>query len=73
MKKMIIGIAVNHRSAGKRLEGNSALTSDVLARLKERGIDTDSITQKLEGIVKFNKSFDQLIQTIETEKKLPIV
>lgn len=73
MKKMIIGIAVNHRSAGKRLEGNSALTSDVLAKLKERGIDNDSITQKLEGIVKFNKSFDQLIQTIETEKKLPIV
>ncbi len=72
MKKMIIGIAADHGSAGKRLEGKSALASHVLAKLKEIGIDTDSITQELEGIVKFNKSFDQLIQTIETEKKLPI-
>ena len=42
-----------------------------LKELKEKGIDIDQITQKLEdeGIEKFNKAYDKLIKSIDTQKK----
>ena len=42
-----------------------------LDKLKAAGIDIDKITQQLEdeGIEKFNKPFEKLLQAIEDQKK----
>ena len=43
----------------------------LLAQLKEKGIDINTITQKLEdeGIEKFNKAYDKLLEAIEKQKQ----
>jgi len=42
----------------------------ILASLDEKGIDLDAITQKLEneGIEKFNKAYDEILETIKRKK-----
>ncbi|MCO5948575.1 transaldolase [Mucilaginibacter flavidus] len=44
--------------------------TETLSRLKKGGVDIDIITQKLEdeGIEKFNKAFEKLLQAIESQK-----
>ena len=44
----------------------------LLAQLKEKGIDINIITQKLEdeGIEKFNKAYDKLLEAIEKQKQV---
>jgi transaldolase/transaldolase/glucose-6-phosphate isomerase len=41
-----------------------------MAKLKENGIDIDTITKKLEdeGIEKFDKAYDALMNSIEKKK-----
>ncbi len=62
----------DHGKAGNRLEDDLDKATQVLEQLKEKGIDIDAITQKLEdeGIEKFNKAFDELLGAIEKKKTL---
>ncbi len=62
----------DHGKAENRLETGLDKATYVLDQLKEKGIDIDVITQKLEdeGIEKFNKAFDELIGAIEKKKNL---
>jgi transaldolase len=61
----------DHGWADDILEEGFDQAYDVMAQLKENGIDIDSITQKLEdeGIEKFNKAYDALMNSIEKKKK----
>ena len=61
----------DHGNAANRLEDNLDEATQILAQLKENRIDIDSITQKLEdeGIEKFNKPYDELLQGIEKQKQ----
>ena len=65
----------DHGKAGNRLEDDLDKAMQVLEQLKEKGIDIDAITQKLEdeGIEKFNKAFDELLGAIEKKKTLQMV
>ena len=60
----------HHGNAANRLEDGMNKATNVLAQLKEMGIDIDTITQKLEdeGIAKFNQPYDKLLNVIETKK-----
>jgi len=60
----------DHGVAANTLEEGLDKATETLARLKEAGIDLDAITQKLEdeGIEKFNKPFEKLLQAIEDQK-----
>lgn len=62
----------DHGKAANRLEEDLDKATNALMRLKEKGIDIDTITQKLEdkGIEKFNKPYDKLLDAIEKQKKL---
>jgi len=61
----------DHGVAKNRLEEGLFKASAVLVQLKEKGIDIDDITQKLEeeGIEKFNKPYDKLMEAIEKTKQ----
>ena len=60
----------DHGIAANTLEDNLDKAAQTLNRLKNNGIDIDAITQQLEdeGIEKFNKQFEKLLQAIEDQK-----
>jgi len=60
----------DHGIAANVLEDGLAEATATLDKLKSVGINIDEITQKLEdeGIDKFNKPFDKLLQAIEYQK-----
>jgi transaldolase len=61
----------DHGRPAPRLEENLSEAEWVLQTLPELGIDIDRITEQLEeeGIEKFNKPYDSLIQTLEAKRK----
>lgn len=61
----------DHGDAADRLEQGLNQATRTLADLKGLGIDIDQITQQLEdeGIEKFNKPYEKLLQAIEDQKK----
>ena len=60
----------DHGQAANRLEEGLDHATDVLNQLANAGIDIDQITQKLEdeGIEKFNKPYQKLLDAIEAQK-----
>jgi transaldolase len=56
----------DHGVAKASLENEVAEAAAVLKRLAELGIDIDKVTQQLEdeGVEKFNKPFDNLMNTL---------
>ena len=60
----------DHGIAANTLEEGLDKATETLERLKAAGIDIDKITQQLEdeGIEKFNKPFEKLLQAIEDQK-----
>jgi transaldolase len=60
----------DHGIAANTLEGGLEEATATLAKLKDLGIDLDAITQQLEdeGIEKFNKPFEKLLNAIEDQK-----
>jgi transaldolase len=60
----------DHGIAANTLEDGLDKATETLNRLKNAGIDIDAITQQLEdeGIEKFNKPFEKLLQAIEDQK-----
>jgi transaldolase len=60
----------DHGVAANVLEDGLDKATEALDRLKKAGIDIDQITQQLEdeGIDKFNKPFEKLLQAIEDQK-----
>ncbi len=61
----------DHGKAESRLESDMDKANQVLKSLKENGIDIDQVTQQLEdeGIEKFNKAYDGLMEAVENQKK----
>lgn len=61
----------DHGWADDILEEGMDHANDVMAQLKEKGININVITQKLEdeGIRKFDKAYDALINSIEKKKR----
>jgi transaldolase len=61
----------DHGRPAPRLEEEISEAEWVLRTLPELGIDIDRITEQLEeeGIEKFNKPYDSLIQTLEAKRK----
>lgn len=61
----------DHGNAADTLEKDTEKATQVLAQIKEAGIDIDKITQQLEdeGIEKFNKPYDKLLAAIEAQKQ----
>ncbi|MGF7041136.1 transaldolase [Mucilaginibacter lappiensis] len=60
----------DHGIAANTLEGGLEQATATLAKLKDLDIDLDAITQQLEdeGIEKFNKPFEKLLNAIEEQK-----
>jgi transaldolase/transaldolase/glucose-6-phosphate isomerase len=60
----------DHGIAANTLEGGLDKATATLAKLKDLDIDLDAITQQLEdeGIEKFNKPFEKLLNAIEEQK-----
>jgi transaldolase len=60
----------DHGVAENTLEAGLDEATEILEKLKTAGIDIDKITQQLEdeGIEKFNKPFEKLLQAIEDQK-----
>jgi transaldolase len=60
----------DHGVAANTLEQGLDKATETLDRIKAAGIDIDQITQQLEdeGIDKFNKPFEKLLQSIEDQK-----
>jgi transaldolase len=60
----------DHGIAANTLEEGLDKATETLDRLKAAGIDIDKLTQQLEdeGIDKFNKPFEKLLQAIEDQK-----
>jgi transaldolase len=60
----------DHGIVANTLEDGLDKANETLNRLKAAGIDIDKITQQLEdeGIEKFNKPFEKLLQAIEDQK-----
>src|SRR5690554_1927110 len=61
----------DHGKASESLITEIDEANKVMADLKEMGIDIDEITQKLEdeGVEKFNKAYDKLLQSIADQKQ----
>ena len=61
----------NHGKTESHLEDGLDKATQLLTQLKENGIDINTITQKLEdeGIEKFNKAYDKLLEAIENQKR----
>ena len=62
---------LDHGKVAETLTKDIDHANKVMDELKEKGIDIDKITQKLEdeGIEKFNKAFDKLLKSIVDQKK----
>ncbi len=60
----------DHGVAANTLETGLETATEILAKVKAAGIDLDALTQQLEdeGIEKFNKPFEKLLNAIETQK-----
>jgi transaldolase len=60
----------DHGVAANSLEEGLDKATETLERIKAAGIDIDKITQQLEdeGVDKFNKPFEKLLQAIEDQK-----
>ncbi len=60
----------DHGKAANRLEEGLDHATDVLKQIADAGIDIDQITQKLEdeGIEKFNKPYQKLLDAIDAQK-----
>jgi transaldolase len=60
----------DHGQIASRLEDNMDEANSVMAQLNARGININMITQKLEdeGIEKFNKAYDKLLEAIEKKQ-----
>jgi transaldolase/transaldolase/glucose-6-phosphate isomerase len=60
----------DHGVAANTLEQGLDKATETLNKLKAAGIDIGQITQQLEdeGIEKFNKPFEKLLQAIEDQK-----
>jgi len=63
----------DHGKAESHLEDDLDKATDLLVQLKEKGIDLNAITQKLEdeGIEKFNKAYANLLEAIK-KKRQPV-
>jgi transaldolase/glucose-6-phosphate isomerase len=61
----------DHGSPAKRLEGDVEKAVSVLKRLSETGIEIAKVTAELieEGIEKFNKPYDQTLESLENKIK----
>ncbi|MCW3091142.1 MAG: tal [Ferruginibacter sp.] len=61
----------DHGIAANTLQTNLEHATEVLEKIKKAGINIDKITQQLEdeGIEKFNKPYDKLLEAIENQKK----
>jgi len=62
----------DHGQPQNRLENDTDKAIQILASLDEKGIDLDAITQKLEdeGIEKFNKAYDEILEAIKKQKQV---
>lgn len=60
----------DHGQPESRLEQDLDKVDQIFERLKKTGINIDDITQQLEdeGVEKFNKPYDQLLQAIEEKR-----
>ena len=60
----------DHGRPENRLEDDMVKATQVLAQLKEKNINIDSITQRLEeeGIEKFNKAYDEILEAIKNKQ-----
>lgn len=60
----------DHGDPASRLEDDLDTATEILEKIKAVGIDIDAITKQLEdeGIDKFNKPFEKLLQAIEDQK-----
>ena len=60
----------DHGVAANTLEEGLEKATEILEKIKAAGIDLDKLTQQLEdeGIDKFNKPFEKLLQSIEDQK-----
>jgi transaldolase/transaldolase/glucose-6-phosphate isomerase len=60
----------DHGQPGIHLEDALTRAGAVLTQVKKEGIDIDIITQELEdeGIMKFNKDYDEILEAINTKK-----
>lgn len=60
----------DHGKAAARLEDDLQQATQVLEDIKKAGIDIDAVTNQLEeeGIEKFNKPYDKLLEAIEAQK-----
>lgn len=65
----------DHGKAENHLEDRLDKATQVLEQLKEKRIDINIITQKLEdeGIEKFNKAYDKLLKAIEMKRQKQMV
>ena len=63
----------DHGKVENHLEDNLDIATNLLAQLKENGIDINAVTQKLEdeGIEKFNKAYAKLLEAIK-KKRQPV-
>ena len=61
----------DHGKAESHLEDDLDKATELLTQLSEKGINIDTITQKLEdeGIEKFIKAYDKLLVAIENQKR----
>lgn len=61
----------DHGKAETHLEDDLDKATHLLMQLKEKEIDINTITQQLEdeGIEKFNKAYDKLLEAIENQKR----
>ena len=61
----------DHGNAGDHLENNLLKSKQELEQLKQNDIDIDEVTQKLEeeGVQKFNKAYDSLLNAIDSKRK----
>jgi len=61
----------DHGQAESHLEDDLDKATHLLMQLKEKEIDINTITQQLEdeGIEKFNKAYDKLLEAIENQKR----
>ncbi|WP_159467715.1 transaldolase [Dyadobacter sp. 3J3] len=60
----------DHGDPASRLEDDLDTATEIMEKIKVAGIDIDAITKQLEeeGIDKFNKPFQKLLEAIEQEK-----
>lgn len=61
----------DHGKVESHLEDDPDKATHLLTQLKEKGIDITTITQRLEdeGIEKFNKAYDKLLEAIKSKSK----